>query len=71
MMVEMKQEEDDEVVPLMGTDEETVHTYRAVQSDQLETSTSPEMQPIQGAFNPFKSFSASRGERAGLSDCPE
>ncbi|XP_028283944.1 major facilitator superfamily domain-containing protein 8-like [Parambassis ranga] len=60
MMVEIKQEEDDEVVPLMATDEELVHTYRAVQSDQLETSTSSEMQPIHGASNPFKNFSASR-----------
>uniref|UniRef100_A0A8C4DBP4 Major facilitator superfamily domain containing 8-like 2 n=1 Tax=Dicentrarchus labrax TaxID=13489 RepID=A0A8C4DBP4_DICLA len=32
-----------EEVPLMGSDEEPVHTYRAVNSDQLETSTSSEI----------------------------
>lgn len=75
VMVEMKQEEgDEEAVPLMGSDEEPVHTYRAVSSDQLETSGASEMEPIHGALsvsNPFKNFSASRGERAGLTACPE
>lgn len=73
-MVEMKQDEDEEEVPLMGSDEEPVHTYRAVISDQLETSTSSEMQPFHGAStvsNPFKNFSASRGERGGLTACPK
>ncbi|XP_051253066.1 major facilitator superfamily domain-containing protein 8 [Dicentrarchus labrax] len=63
VMVEMKQEENEEEVPLMGSDEEPVHTYRAVNSDQLETSTSSEMQAVHGASavsNPFKNFSASR-----------
>uniref|UniRef100_A0A3Q4MB47 Major facilitator superfamily domain containing 8-like 2 n=1 Tax=Neolamprologus brichardi TaxID=32507 RepID=A0A3Q4MB47_NEOBR len=45
-MMEMKQEEVEEEVPLMGSDEEPVHTYRALNSDQLETSTSSDMQPI-------------------------
>lgn len=75
VMVEMKQEEGDgEEVPLMGSDEEPAHTYRAVCSDQLETSASSEMEPARGASaasNPFKSFSASGGERAGLTACPE
>lgn len=67
VMVEMKREEqdDEEEVPLMGSDEEPVHTYRAVSSDQLETSTSSEMQPFHSTSavsNPFKNFSASRGE---------
>ncbi|XP_040911556.1 major facilitator superfamily domain-containing protein 8 [Toxotes jaculatrix] len=64
VMVEMKRgEDDDEEVPLMGSDEEPVHTYRAVNSNQLETSTSSEMQPVHDASavsNPFKNFSASR-----------
>ncbi|XP_018532750.1 major facilitator superfamily domain-containing protein 8 [Lates calcarifer] len=65
VMVEMKREEqdDEEEVPLMGSDEEPVHTYRAVSSDQLETSTSSEMQPFHSTSavsNPFKNFSASR-----------
>ncbi|KAE8291176.1 hypothetical protein D5F01_LYC10771 [Larimichthys crocea] len=64
VMVEMKQEEgDEEEVPLMGSDEEPVNTYRAVNSDQSETSTSSETQLDDGAevvSNPFKNFSASR-----------
>ncbi|XP_071347274.1 major facilitator superfamily domain-containing protein 8 isoform X2 [Trachinotus anak] len=64
VMVEMKHEEaDEEEVPLMGSDEEPVQTYRAVNSNQLETSTSSEMQPIHDASvvsNPFRNFSASR-----------
>ncbi|GLD51250.1 major facilitator superfamily domain-containing protein 8-like protein [Lates japonicus] len=65
VMVEMRREEqdDEEEVPLMGSDEEPVHTYRAVSSDQLETSTSSEMQPFQSTSavsDPFKNFSASR-----------
>ncbi|XP_072220631.1 major facilitator superfamily domain-containing protein 8 [Leuresthes tenuis] len=59
IMMETKQQEEEEV-PLMGSDEELVHTYRAVSSDQLETSTSSELQPVHGALNPFKNFSASR-----------
>ncbi len=74
VMVEMKQEEgDEEEVPLIGSDEEPVHTYRAVSSNQSETSTSSEMQSVHGGasavLNPFKNFSASRGERAGLTAC--
>ncbi|KAK2822122.1 hypothetical protein Q5P01_022187 [Channa striata] len=64
VMMEMKQEEgDEEEVPLMGSDEEPVHTYRAVNSNQSETSTSSEMQQVRGASeisNPFENFSASR-----------
>ncbi|XP_056246974.1 major facilitator superfamily domain-containing protein 8 isoform X1 [Seriola aureovittata] len=64
VMVEMKREEDDqEEVPLMGSDEEPVHTYRAVSSNQLEISTSSETEPIHGSStvsNPFRNFSASR-----------
>ncbi|CAK6952230.1 major facilitator superfamily domain-containing protein 8 [Scomber scombrus] len=63
VIVEMKQEEVEEEMPLMGSDEEPVHTYRAVNSDLVETSTSSEMQPFHGAStvsNPFKNFSASR-----------
>ncbi|XP_061587251.1 major facilitator superfamily domain-containing protein 8 [Cololabis saira] len=58
IMLEVKQEEE-ERVPLMGSDEEPVHTYRAVNSSQLETSSSSEEQPGLGP-NPFKNFSASR-----------
>ncbi|KAM4604606.1 major facilitator superfamily domain-containing protein 8 [Polymixia lowei] len=60
--MEMKEEE----VPLVATEEEPVHTYRAVSSDQLETSMSSEIQAFRGpapspppaALNPFKNFSA-------------
>lgn len=66
VMMEMKQEEgDEEEAPLMGSDEEPVLTYRAVSANQKETSTSCETQPVRGASeisNPFKNFSASRGE---------
>lgn len=51
-MMEMKQEEVEEEVPLMGSDEEPVHTYRALNSDQLETSTSSDMQPVHRASDP-------------------
>ncbi|XP_041848751.1 major facilitator superfamily domain-containing protein 8 [Melanotaenia boesemani] len=60
IMMEIKQEEEEEGVPLMGSDEDLVHSYRAVNSDQLETSFSSEMQPVHGAMNPFKNFNASR-----------
>ncbi|XP_054452598.1 major facilitator superfamily domain-containing protein 8 [Anoplopoma fimbria] len=65
VMVEMKQEDDDddeEEVLLMGSDEEPLHPYGAVNSDQLETSTSSRMKPARGAStfsNPFKTFSVS------------
>uniref|UniRef100_A0A671UQ54 Major facilitator superfamily domain containing 8-like 2 n=1 Tax=Sparus aurata TaxID=8175 RepID=A0A671UQ54_SPAAU len=42
VMMEMKQEEegcDEEEVPLIGSDVELQHTYRAVNTDQLESST--------------------------------
>lgn len=75
VVMEMKREHgDEEEVPLMGSDEETVHTYRAVSANQLETSSSSEMQPIRCSSemsNPFRTFSASRGERATLTVCPE
>uniref|UniRef100_A0A8D0CS51 Major facilitator superfamily domain containing 8-like 2 n=1 Tax=Sander lucioperca TaxID=283035 RepID=A0A8D0CS51_SANLU len=64
VMVEMKQAQDDEEeVLLMGSDKESVHTYRAVNSDQLETSASSELQLVHGASSvsdPYKTFSASR-----------
>ncbi|KAF7223189.1 transcript variant X2 [Nothobranchius furzeri] len=62
VMMEMKQEEEEEEeeVPLVGSDEELVHTYRAVSSDQIETSTFSETQPWRGASNPIKDFSISR-----------
>ncbi|XP_078119967.1 major facilitator superfamily domain-containing protein 8 [Sander vitreus] len=64
VMVEMKQAQDDEEeVLLLGSDEESVHTYRAVNSDQLETSASSELQLVHGASSvsdPYKNFSASR-----------
>ncbi|XP_031710272.1 major facilitator superfamily domain-containing protein 8 [Anarrhichthys ocellatus] len=63
-MVEMKEEDDDEEEALlMGSEEEPLPTYRAVNSDQLETSTSSGTQPVHGAstlLKPFKGFSASR-----------
>nr|XP_020479731.1 uncharacterized protein LOC109974069 [Monopterus albus] len=66
VMVEMKQDEDDDddnddEVPLNGSSEELVHTYRA--ANQSETSTSSEMKPVHCASvisDPFKNFSASR-----------
>lgn len=72
-MMEVKQpeEEEEEEVPLMGSEEALAHTYRSVHSEQLQTSSSSELQPVHGASNPFKNFSASRGERAGLTGCPE
>ncbi|KAM8727372.1 major facilitator superfamily domain-containing protein 8 [Acanthopagrus schlegelii] len=67
VMVEMKQEEEgcgDEEAPLIGADVELRHTYRAVNTDQLESSTcSSETQPPDGASeasDPFKNFSVSR-----------
>ncbi|XP_068557812.1 major facilitator superfamily domain-containing protein 8 [Cebidichthys violaceus] len=63
-MVEMKEGDDDEEeVLLMGSEEEPPHSYKAVNSDQLETSTSSGTQPVHGAstlLKPFKGFSASR-----------
>ncbi|XP_068427668.1 major facilitator superfamily domain-containing protein 8 [Clinocottus analis] len=54
VMVEMKREdeEEEEEVPLIGSDEEPLHAYRAVDSDQSESSAS-------AGRKPFKSFSAS------------
>ncbi|XP_058509722.1 major facilitator superfamily domain-containing protein 8 [Solea solea] len=70
MMVEMKQEQDDdddgdgdEEAPLMQRSEESAHTYRAVNSNQPETSTSDETETALGATavsDPFKNFSVSR-----------
>uniref|UniRef100_UPI0037E89534 major facilitator superfamily domain-containing protein 8 n=1 Tax=Semicossyphus pulcher TaxID=241346 RepID=UPI0037E89534 len=65
VMVEMKQEEgnEEEEVPLMGSDEEPAQTYRALNSGELDTSASSEAQPIHSASassNPFKNFSVSR-----------
>nr|XP_046264733.1 major facilitator superfamily domain-containing protein 8 [Scatophagus argus] len=67
VMVEMKEEEGgEEEVPLIGSDEEPVHTYSAavsVDTDQLKTPVMSQMQPVHGASalsNPFKNFSASR-----------
>ncbi|KAM8851236.1 major facilitator superfamily domain-containing protein 8-like [Spinachia spinachia] len=49
-MLEMKREADDEEeVLLIGSDEEPLPTYRAVNSDQLEASTSSGMRPVSGA----------------------
>ncbi|CAN9503157.1 unnamed protein product [Ophioblennius macclurei] len=60
---EEEEEEDDEweeeVMPLIGSaDGEPVHTYKAVNSGQSETSTSTEA--VRATSNPFKNFSASR-----------
>lgn len=76
VMLEMKQEEDnEEELPLMGPDDEPVHTYRAVNCSQLRTSKAPEMPPsargTPADSDPFKNFSARRGERAGSTACPE
>ncbi|KAM4727637.1 major facilitator superfamily domain-containing protein 8 isoform 1-T1 [Anableps anableps] len=61
IVLELKQEEvkEEEEVPLMGSDEEVARTYRAINSDQLETSTSSESQTAHEALNPFKNFSIS------------
>ncbi|XP_040027108.2 major facilitator superfamily domain-containing protein 8 [Gasterosteus aculeatus] len=49
-MLEMKQEADDEEEGLLiGSDEEPLPTYRAVNSDQLEASTSSGTRPVRGA----------------------
>ncbi|XP_035993806.1 major facilitator superfamily domain-containing protein 8 [Fundulus heteroclitus] len=59
--LELKQEEEkEEEVPLMGSDEEAVRTYRAVDSDQLETSASSVTQTTREDSNPFKNFGVSR-----------
>uniref|UniRef100_A0A3B3BJG2 Major facilitator superfamily domain containing 8-like 2 n=1 Tax=Oryzias melastigma TaxID=30732 RepID=A0A3B3BJG2_ORYME len=63
LRMEMKQEEDEEEeAPLIRGDEQLAHTYRAVNSDQLEdsSSSSSETPSLHGAANPFKNFSASR-----------
>lgn len=61
VLLEMKrerggEEEEDEGVPLMGSDEEPVNTYSAV-----GCSTTADEQPAEP--NVFSNFSASRGER--------
>ncbi|XP_028987495.1 major facilitator superfamily domain-containing protein 8 [Betta splendens] len=56
-------EEEEEEAPLVGSDEEPAHAYRAVGSSQSESSASPETRPVRRsseASNPFKRFSASR-----------
>uniref|UniRef100_A0A665TPC2 Major facilitator superfamily domain-containing protein 8-like n=1 Tax=Echeneis naucrates TaxID=173247 RepID=A0A665TPC2_ECHNA len=64
VMLEMKQERaDEEEVPLIGSDEEILHTYSAVDSNQLGISTSSDREPIRGGSavaDPFGNFSASR-----------
>uniref|UniRef100_A0A3B5LCB7 Major facilitator superfamily domain containing 8-like 2 n=1 Tax=Xiphophorus couchianus TaxID=32473 RepID=A0A3B5LCB7_9TELE len=56
VLLEMKQEEEEEA-PLMGSDEEEARTYRAVDSDQSETSFAS--QRAHETSNPFKNFSIS------------
>lgn len=69
VMVEMKQEEaNEEEVPLMGSGEEPLHTYRAVSYNQVKTSATSETQPVDGApavSSLFKNFSARGGELSG------
>uniref|UniRef100_A0A096LWC6 Major facilitator superfamily domain containing 8-like 2 n=1 Tax=Poecilia formosa TaxID=48698 RepID=A0A096LWC6_POEFO len=60
VVLEMKQEEEEEA-PLMGSDEEEARTYRAVDSNQSETSSAS--QRAHQTSNPFKNFSVSNGER--------
>ncbi|MEQ2198290.1 hypothetical protein XENOCAPTIV_010646, partial [Xenoophorus captivus] len=68
-VLELKQQEEkEEEVPLMGSDEEAGRTYSAVNSDQVETSTLSET--AHEASNPFQNFSVSRGEQAALTECP-
>ncbi|XP_007554923.1 major facilitator superfamily domain-containing protein 8 [Poecilia formosa] len=56
VVLEMKQEEEEEA-PLMGSDEEEARTYRAVDSNQSETSSAS--QRAHQTSNPFKNFSVS------------
>uniref|UniRef100_A0A8C7X191 Major facilitator superfamily domain containing 8-like 2 n=1 Tax=Oryzias sinensis TaxID=183150 RepID=A0A8C7X191_9TELE len=62
LRMEMKQEDEEEEAPLIRGDEQLAHTYRAVNSDQLEDSSSSlsKTHSLHGAANPFKNFSASR-----------
>ncbi|XP_038139450.1 major facilitator superfamily domain-containing protein 8 [Cyprinodon tularosa] len=60
IVLELKQEEKEEEVPLIGSDEEATPTYRAVNSDQCETSTLTESEAADEESNPFKNFSVSR-----------
>ncbi|XP_015226852.1 PREDICTED: major facilitator superfamily domain-containing protein 8-like [Cyprinodon variegatus] len=62
IVLELKQEEkeEEEEVPLIGSDEEATPTYRAVNSDQCETSTLTESEAADEESNPFKNFSVSR-----------
>ncbi|XP_034743660.1 major facilitator superfamily domain-containing protein 8 [Etheostoma cragini] len=61
VMVEMKQAQDDEEeVLLMGSNEDPVHTYRAVNSDQLETSASSELQLVDVASSVSDPYKTSR-----------
>uniref|UniRef100_A0A3Q2GF79 Major facilitator superfamily domain containing 8-like 2 n=1 Tax=Cyprinodon variegatus TaxID=28743 RepID=A0A3Q2GF79_CYPVA len=59
IVLELKQEEkeEEEEVPLIGSDEEATPTYRAVNSDQCETSTLTESEAADEESNPFKNFS--------------
>uniref|UniRef100_A0A087XHM6 Major facilitator superfamily domain containing 8-like 2 n=1 Tax=Poecilia formosa TaxID=48698 RepID=A0A087XHM6_POEFO len=59
VVLEMKQEEEEEA-PLMGSDEEEARTYRAVDSNQSETSSAS--QRAHQTSNPFKNFSVSNVE---------
>lgn len=68
-MMELKRENDEEEAPLMGSDEEQVHTYRAVDSEEPGVSASTKVEPIHGSQNPFKNFSVSRGESEGPTVC--
>lgn len=66
LRMEMKQEDEEEEAPLIRGDEQLAHTYRAVNLDQLGDSSSSsslsETHSLHGVANPFKNFSASRGE---------
>ncbi|XP_054624161.1 major facilitator superfamily domain-containing protein 8 [Dunckerocampus dactyliophorus] len=64
LMVDLKLEDEEgegEDVPLMGSDDEQVRTYRAVTPHQSEASASSEMQPPhEASWSAFQNFSASR-----------
>lgn len=72
VMVELKRKEDEEV-PLMESDEDLSNTYRTVNSNPTEGSTSsePPLHDASAVSKPFKKFSASKGEHGRMIvSCP-
>lgn len=67
LMVELKQSDpnEEEVVPLMGADDEPAYSYKAVSCSDVKISVAHEAQQNHGngmVWNRLRHFGASRGE---------